>query len=105
MSPLSSAVWLLPPDYPSFSLLPGSLDKNGPHRATGTGTLKRCDLVGVGVALFEELCHWGVGFDAQGGILFLLSVDPDGEFSATSPALCSPASGHASHHVDNELNL
>jgi hypothetical protein len=28
----------------------------------GRGTIRRCDLVGVGVALLEELCHCCVGF-------------------------------------------
>jgi hypothetical protein len=23
----------------------------------GTGTIRRCDIVGVGVALLEEVCH------------------------------------------------
>ena len=28
----------------------------------GSGTIWKCDLVGVGVALLEEVCHCGVGF-------------------------------------------
>jgi hypothetical protein len=27
----------------------------------GSGTIKKCGLVGVGVALLEELCHCGGG--------------------------------------------
>lgn len=27
----------------------------------GSGTIRRCDLVGVGVALLEEMCHSGGG--------------------------------------------
>jgi hypothetical protein len=27
----------------------------------GSGTIRRCDLVGVGVALLEEVCHCGGG--------------------------------------------
>ena len=27
----------------------------------GNGTIRRCDLVGVGVALLEEVCHCGGG--------------------------------------------
>jgi hypothetical protein len=28
----------------------------------GSGTIRRCGLVGVGVALLEWVCHCGVGF-------------------------------------------
>jgi hypothetical protein len=29
---------------------------------TESGTIRRCDLLGMGVALLEEVCHcWGVG--------------------------------------------
>jgi hypothetical protein len=35
----------------------GDLNILGP----GSGTIKRCDIVGIGVALLEELCHCGVG--------------------------------------------
>ena len=28
---------------------------------TGSGTIKRCGVVGVGVALLEEVCHCGGG--------------------------------------------
>jgi hypothetical protein len=35
------------------------LNKNGSHRPIGSGTLRRCGLMGVGVALLEEVCHWG----------------------------------------------
>jgi hypothetical protein len=31
----------------------GGLNMLGP----GTGTIRRCGLVGVGVAVFEEVCH------------------------------------------------
>ena len=34
----------------------GGLDKNGPHRAIGSGTIRRCGLVEVGVALLEKVC-------------------------------------------------
>jgi hypothetical protein len=35
------------------------LDENGSHRAIGSGATRRCGLVRVGVALLEEVCHWG----------------------------------------------
>lgn len=42
----------------------GGLNKNGPHRPIGIGTSRKCGLVGVGVALLEELCHreWALRF-------------------------------------------
>ena len=33
-----------------------------PVRLIGSGTIRRCDFVGVRVALLEEVCHWEVGF-------------------------------------------
>ena len=38
------------------------------NKLTGSGTIGRCGLIGVGVALLEEVCHKGAGFnisDAQ----------------------------------------
>ena len=35
----------------------GGLNMLGP----GSGTIKRCGLVGVGVTLLEEVCHCGCG--------------------------------------------
>ena len=40
----------------SNSTLSG-LNKNGSHRPVGSGTIMRCDLVGVGVVLLEEVYH------------------------------------------------
>ena len=37
----------------------GGLNKNGPYRPVGSGTIRRCGLVGIGVALLEEVCHRG----------------------------------------------
>ena len=31
--------------------------------ATGSDTIRRCDLVGLGVFLLEEVCHLEVGFE------------------------------------------
>ena len=39
----------------------GSLNENGTHGLLGNGTVRRCGLIGVGVALLEELCHCGHG--------------------------------------------
>ena len=33
----------------------GGLNENGPHRLTRSGTIRRCVLVGVDVALLEEV--------------------------------------------------
>jgi hypothetical protein len=30
-----------------------------PHRPKGSNTIRRCDLVGVGVALLDEVCYCG----------------------------------------------
>jgi hypothetical protein len=30
-----------------------------------SGTIKRCDLVGVNVALLKEVCHWGWALRVQ----------------------------------------
>jgi hypothetical protein len=44
----------------------GGLNKYGPHRLMclnawliWSGTIRTCDLVGVGVALLEKVCHCG----------------------------------------------
>jgi hypothetical protein len=45
----------------------GDLSENGPQRSIESGTIRRCGLVGVGVALLEEVCEWALWFlDAQG---------------------------------------
>ena len=75
----------------------------------GSGTIRRYGLVGVDVALLEELCHCGAGFEfsytqampSVAYILSLLSVDQDIELSAPSPASHLPAHCHASCLYDN----
>lgn len=37
----------------------GSLNENGVHRPTGSGTIRKCGTVGVGTALLGEVCHCG----------------------------------------------
>jgi hypothetical protein len=37
----------------------GDLNENGPHELLGSGTIRRCSLVEVGVALLEDVCHCG----------------------------------------------
>jgi hypothetical protein len=41
------------------------LNRYGLHRfmclkclAIGSGTIRRCDLIGVGMAFLEKVCHW-----------------------------------------------
>ena len=48
----------------------GGLNRCGPHRFMclnachiGSGTIRRCDLIGVGMALLEKICPCGVGFE------------------------------------------
>ena len=73
-----------------------------------SGAIRRCSLIGVGVALLEVACHFGVGF----GVFyvqvmpsdtdhFLLTMDQGVKLSAPFPAPCLSAC----HHDDNELNL
>lgn len=48
------------PDYAATPLSRcGSLSKNGFHKFIGSGKDRRCGFVGVGVALFEDVCHCG----------------------------------------------
>ena len=35
----------------------GSLNVTGPHILIGSGTIRRCGFVDVGMALLEEVCH------------------------------------------------
>ena len=39
-----------------------SLNVIGPHNLTGSGTIRRCSFVEVGVTLLEEVCHCKGGF-------------------------------------------
>lgn len=39
--------------------LHGGLNENGLHGPIGSGTTRQRGLVEVGVALLEEMCHWG----------------------------------------------
>ena len=41
----------------------GGLNKNSPHRSIGSGTIRRCGFVGVGVPLLEEciMRGWALG--------------------------------------------
>ena len=79
----------------------------------GSGTIWKHDLVGVSVALLEEVCHHGVVFEisfdqAMSSVthnLLLLPADQDVELSSPSSASCLPACHHASHCDANELNL
>ena len=78
----------------------------------GSGTIRRCGLVVVGVALLEEVGHWGrpLSFPRLQPVLvahclFLLSANPGVELSAPFSASHLPESHHASCHDDNRLNF
>ena len=43
----------------------GSLNVIGPYNLIGSGAIRRCGFVGVGVALLEEVCHCGAGFEVS----------------------------------------
>jgi hypothetical protein len=47
----------------------------------GSGTIRRCGLVGVGVALLEEVCHCRGGFEVS-----YAQVPPSVEFQSPSTA-------------------
>lgn len=71
--------------------------------------MKRCVLVGVGVAFLEEVGYWVGALKLQmikpGPVSLSHPADPEVEHSASSPASCLPACPHASCHDDNGLNL
>ena len=78
----------------------------------GNCIIRRCSLVGVGVALLEEVCHWGWALRSQklkpgpvAHLFFLLPSHLDVELSATSLAPCLPLWHHASRHDNNGLDL
>lgn len=73
------------------------LIKNGQDRPTGSCTVRKCDIVGVGVVFLEEVFHYWLAFtfhnEAKCHPLFLLPANSDVKFSAPSPGLClTPAS-------------
>ena len=100
-------------------ILCGGLNRNGPNRLMcltawpiGSGTIRRCGLVGVGVTLLQEVCHcggglWGLTYtQAMPSVVhsLLLPAVQDVELSDPSSALCLPSHCHVFHHDDNELN-
>ena len=74
----------------------------------GSGTIRRCGLVEVGVALLEEVCRFVGGFwtllAVCETVCSWLPLDEDVELSAF-PAMCLPGPCRASLHDDNGLNL
>ena len=84
------------------------VEMNDSYWPIGSGTIRRCGLLGVDAASLEEVCHWGMGFKvsgAQARLSVSLPAVSDVELSAPSLAPCLPASCHASHLGDNRLNL
>jgi hypothetical protein len=72
-----------------------------------SGTSRRCSLVEIGVALLEEVCHWGWALRFQklqpnpmAHLLFLVPVNQDVELSATTAAPRLHAHCHAFCHDD-----
>ena len=79
----------------------------------GSCTIRRTGVVGVGVALLEEvngglrfplLCLGSAQCNADDSGL-LLPEDQDVELLASSPIACLPAGCHASCYDNNALNL
>jgi hypothetical protein len=74
----------------------------------------RYDLVGVGVALLEEVCHCGVWtarssmpkvHTMQNPVSSLLAANQEVKLFTSSPVPCLPIYYTASHQDDNILNL
>jgi hypothetical protein len=62
----------------------------------------RCGLVGVGVALLKEVCHWGRALRFQNlkpgpVVVSLPATNPDVELWAPDPVPYLPEFCHASH--------
>ena len=89
------------------------LNTYGPHRLTclnarpiGSGTIRRCGLVGGSVSLWGRALRYPMlKLHPEWNSFLLMPADQDVELSAPSPAPCLPAHCHASCHDDNGLNL
>lgn len=73
----------------------GDLHENVPNRLTGGETIGRCGVIGVGMFLLEELCHWCWSFRFQRLKPVLVSfssiaINPDIELSTTVSACMLP---------------
>jgi hypothetical protein len=71
--------------------------------------MRRCGLVGVGIAWLEEVCHCRLGLRdplpvAWKQVFSCLPLQQDAELLA-SPAPCLSRCCHMSHSDDNVLNL
>jgi hypothetical protein len=54
-----------PSPHDAFYAVCGGLNENGPHRPIGRSLIRRCGLVGVGVALLEKVCYWRLALRFQ----------------------------------------
>lgn len=58
---------------------------NDPHKlidwSVGTDIIRRCDLIGAGVALLEKVCHWRQGFEVS-------NAQARPSLSLSLPAIC-----------------
>lgn len=79
-------------------------------------SIRRWDLIGVGVILLDEMCHcWWVCVCGEAFILqslkpgpvplLLPPADPDVEFLPTSPTPCLPDCCYTHHYDENGLKL
>ena len=53
----------------------GRMNVTGPHKLIGSGTIRRCGFLGVGVALLEEVYAVGTGFE-----VYYISYIPVSQF-------------------------
>ena len=77
----------------------GGLNKYGPHwlmylnaESSGSATIRRCGLVGVGMALLQKVCHCSLEMSFE---VSRVQARPSGHL---------PACQHVTHHGDSDLN-
>ena len=87
------------------------LNVTGSHNFIGSSTIKRCDFVGIGMALAEKVSHcegglWGFLYSEYDPVTLLTSwCLQDVGFPATTSEPCLPAHHYTLCHDDNGLNL
>jgi hypothetical protein len=60
---------LVTPNHNIIFVACGDLNKNGPHRPIGSGTIRRCGLIEVEVALLEEHVTRGLALKLKQGLV------------------------------------
>ena len=79
------------------------LNKNGPHRFIGNGTIRRCGLAGGSALLRSRFWNLKCSSWVLAWHSFPAACESFTELSVPSPAPCLPVCLHASCHDDKEL--